>query len=104
MILYTGARTDTAQYSSEWLLKRFEEGYVLTRNPMFPHKITRYELSPDKVDADFLKLFGTYLFEFSARAGNIRAGEFQHGVYAAENARPAVFISYISAVSIKSAH
>ncbi len=51
MILNTGARTDTAQYYSEWLLKRFEEGYVLTRNPMFPHKITRYELSPDKIDA-----------------------------------------------------
>ena len=25
MILNTGARTDTAQYFSDWLLKRFEE-------------------------------------------------------------------------------
>ena len=51
MILNTGARTDTVQYFSEWLLKRFEEGYVCTRNPLFPNKVTRYELSPDKIDA-----------------------------------------------------
>ena len=51
MILNTGARTDTAQYYSEWLLKRFEEGFVYTRNPLFPNKVTRYELSPDKIDA-----------------------------------------------------
>ena len=51
MILNTGARTDTVQYFSEWLLKRFEEGYVYTRNPLFPKKVTRYELAPDKIDA-----------------------------------------------------
>lgn len=50
MILNTGARTDTVQYYTPWLLKRFEEGYVLTRNPLFPNKVTRYELSPDKID------------------------------------------------------
>lgn len=50
MILNTGARTDTAQYYSQWLLKRFEEGFVYTRNPLFPNKVTRYELSPDKID------------------------------------------------------
>lgn len=51
MILNTGARTDTVQYFTPWLLKRFEEGYVYTRNPLFPNKVTRYELSPDKIDA-----------------------------------------------------
>lgn len=51
MILNTGARTDTVQYFSHWLLKRFEEGFVYTRNPLFPNKVTRYELSPDKIDA-----------------------------------------------------
>lgn len=51
MILNTGARTDTVQYFSEWLLRRFKEGFVYTRNPLFPHKVTRYELSPDKIDA-----------------------------------------------------
>ena len=50
MIINTGARTDTVQYFSEWLIKRFEEGYVLVRNPMFPEKVTKYELTPDKVD------------------------------------------------------
>lgn len=50
MILNTGGRTDTVQYYTDWLLRRFEEGYVLTRNPLFPSKFQRYELSPDKVD------------------------------------------------------
>ncbi|MDD4510391.1 MAG: DUF1848 domain-containing protein [Oscillospiraceae bacterium] len=50
MILNTGGRTDTVQYYTEWLLQRFEEGYVLSRNPLFQSKVTRYELTPDKVD------------------------------------------------------
>lgn len=51
MILNTGARTDTVQYFSEWLLRRFEEGFIYSRNPLFPNKVTRYELSPEKIDA-----------------------------------------------------
>ena len=50
MILNTGARTDTVQYFTEWLLRRFREGYVYSRNPLFPDKVTRYELVPDKID------------------------------------------------------
>jgi len=50
MIINTGGRTDTVQYYTKWLLKRFEEGYVYSRNPLFPNKVTRYELTPDKVD------------------------------------------------------
>ena len=50
MIINTGSRTDTVQYYSEWLLKRFQEGYVYSRNPLFPNKVTRYELNPDVVD------------------------------------------------------
>lgn len=50
MILNTGARTDTVQYYSEWLLERFRQGFVYARNPLFPNKVTRYELSPDKID------------------------------------------------------
>nr|WP_314464399.1 DUF1848 domain-containing protein [uncultured Clostridium sp.] len=50
MIINTAGRTDTAQYYPQWLLKRFEEGYVYTRNPLFPNKVTRYELTPDVVD------------------------------------------------------
>lgn len=50
MIINTGGRTDTVQYYTEWLLNRFSEEYVLSRNPLFPRKVTRYELTPDKVD------------------------------------------------------
>ncbi len=50
MIINTGGRTDTVQYFSDWLLRRFSEGYVLSRNPLFPDKVTRYELDPKKVD------------------------------------------------------
>ncbi len=50
MIINTGARTDTVQYYTDWLLNRFHEGYVLTRNPLFPNKVNRYQLTPDKVD------------------------------------------------------
>ena len=46
MILNTGARTDTVQ----WLLKRFEEGYVYARNPLFPNKVVKYELKKEKID------------------------------------------------------
>ena len=50
MIINTGARTDTVQWYTPWLLKRFEEGFALARNPLFPTKVTRYELTPDVVD------------------------------------------------------
>lgn len=50
MIINTGGRTDTVQYYTKWLIKRFEEGYVFSRNPLFPNKVTSYELSPEKVD------------------------------------------------------
>lgn len=50
MILNTGARTDTVSFYSDWLLRRFAEGFVYARNPLFPNKVTRYELSPDKID------------------------------------------------------
>lgn len=50
MIINTGGRTDTVQYYTDWLLRRFAEGYVLVRNPRFPEKVTRYELDPAVVD------------------------------------------------------
>lgn len=50
MIINTGGRTDTVQYYTDWLLNRFSEGYVMSRNPLFPGKVNRYELTPDKVD------------------------------------------------------
>jgi len=50
MIINTGSRTDTVQYYTKWLLKRFKEGFVYSRNPLFPSKVTRYELTPDILD------------------------------------------------------
>ena len=50
MIINTGGRTDTVQHYTEWLLNRFSEGYVLSRNPLFPNKVVRYELDPAVVD------------------------------------------------------
>jgi hypothetical protein len=50
MILNTGGRTDTVQYYSEWLLNRFREGYVLSRNPLFPNIVNRIELNSETLD------------------------------------------------------
>lgn len=50
MIINTGGRTDTVNYYSTWLLNRFQEGYVLVRNPYYPRTVHKYKLSPDIVD------------------------------------------------------
>ena len=50
MIVNTGGRTDTVRFYTEWLLNRFREGHVLSRNPLFPNTVTRYELDPSVVD------------------------------------------------------
>ena len=51
MIINFGQRTDIPTYYSEWLFNRFREGVVCSRNPIFPNRVTRYLLTPDKVDA-----------------------------------------------------
>lgn len=51
MIISIGARADIVHRYPQWLNERFCEGYVYTRNPLFPNRITRYLLQPDKVDA-----------------------------------------------------
>ncbi len=50
MIINTGGRTDIVQYYTDWLLRRFSEGYALSRNPLFPGKVSRYALTPELVD------------------------------------------------------
>ena len=50
MILNISGRTDIVNYYSDWLFKRFEEGYALSRNSLFPNAVRRYELTPEKVD------------------------------------------------------
>lgn len=51
MIINISGRTDIVGCYGEWLMDRFREGFVYTRNPLFPKKVTRYELSKRKVDA-----------------------------------------------------
>lgn len=50
MIISASRRTDLPAYYSEWLFNRIKEGYVLVRNPMNTHQISRIPLSPDVVD------------------------------------------------------
>lgn len=50
MLLNISGRTDIVNYYSDWLFKRFEEGYVLSRNSLFPNSVKRYELTPEKID------------------------------------------------------
>jgi hypothetical protein len=50
MILNISGRTDIVNHYSNWLFKRFEEGYVLSRNSLFPNSVRRYNLTPDKID------------------------------------------------------
>lgn len=50
MFLNISGRTDIAAYYADWLMQRIREGYVLSRNPLFPDKVYRYRLTPDVVD------------------------------------------------------
>lgn len=50
MILSVSRRTDIPAFYSEWFYKRLEEGFLLVRNPMNPHQVSRIALSPDLVD------------------------------------------------------
>lgn len=50
MIVSASRRTDIPAFYSEWFFNRLREGYVLVRNPMNPHRISRISLKPDVVD------------------------------------------------------
>ena len=50
MIINVGGRTDIVNYYSEWLLKRFEQGFVYSRNPFYPNYVYKYNLNPEVVD------------------------------------------------------
>ncbi len=77
MIIQTGMRTDIPAFYAEWFANRLNEGYVYTRNPYNPQKVTKYLLHPEVVDAigfctknpfpmfpymEFLKPYGQYWF------------------------------------------
>ncbi|MDR1398148.1 MAG: DUF1848 domain-containing protein [Desulfarculales bacterium] len=50
MIISASRRTDIPAYYSAWFYNRIREGFVLVRNPMRFHQISRINLSPDLVD------------------------------------------------------
>jgi DNA repair photolyase len=43
-------RTDIPAFYSEWLMNRLREGYVMVRNPMNYHQISKIELNPKLID------------------------------------------------------
>lgn len=50
MIISASRRTDIPAFYLDWFYNRIKEGYVLVRNPMNVHQISRINLSPDVVD------------------------------------------------------
>ena len=50
MIISASRRTDIPAFYSEWFYNRIKEGYVLVRNPMNIHQVSKISLSPDVVD------------------------------------------------------
>lgn len=50
MIISASRRTDIPAFYSDWFYNRIKEGYVLVRNPMNIHQVSKISLSPDVVD------------------------------------------------------
>ena len=51
MIISVSRRTDIPALYSPWFFNRLKEQYVLVRNPVNFHQISRVPLSPQVVDA-----------------------------------------------------
>ncbi|OUP13800.1 DUF1848 domain-containing protein [Anaeromassilibacillus sp. An200] len=50
MIISASRRTDIPTYYSNWFFNRIMNGYVLVRNPINTHQISKIPLNPDVVD------------------------------------------------------
>lgn len=50
MILSVSRRTDIPAFYTEWFFNRLKEGFVLVRNPMNYHQVSRVILDPDITD------------------------------------------------------
>ncbi|HHY82588.1 MAG TPA: DUF1848 domain-containing protein [Clostridiales bacterium] len=50
MILSVSRRTDIPAFNTEWFFNRLKEGYVLVRNPMNYHQVSKVPLAPDVID------------------------------------------------------
>ena len=51
MIISVSRRTDIPAFYAEWFYNRLRVGYVLVRNPMNVHNVSKVALSPEVVDA-----------------------------------------------------
>ncbi len=50
MIISASRRTDIPAYFSDWFYNRIERGFVLVRNPMNIHQVSKINIKPDVVD------------------------------------------------------
>lgn len=50
MILSVSRRTDIPAFYSDWFFNRLKAGFVLVRNPMNIHQVSRVTLSPEVID------------------------------------------------------
>jgi hypothetical protein len=50
MIISASRRTDIPAFYAEWLMKRLRQGFVLVRNPMNYHQVSRIVLAPDNIE------------------------------------------------------
>lgn len=50
MILSVSRRTDIPSFYGEWFYNRIKEGFVMVRNPMNYHSVSRINISPNVVD------------------------------------------------------
>lgn len=50
MILSASRRTDIPTFYGDWFMNRIREGFVLVRNPMNYHQVSKIDLSPAVVD------------------------------------------------------
>lgn len=50
MIISASRRTDIPAYYYEWFFNRIKDGYLLVRNPLNIHQISKIKLNPDIVD------------------------------------------------------
>lgn len=50
MILSASRRTDIPAFYTEWFMKRLQAKFVLVRNPMNFHQVSRVPLSPDDIE------------------------------------------------------
>ena len=50
MIISASRRTDIPAFYSDWFFNRIKEGFVLVRNPMNPHQISKVSLKREAVD------------------------------------------------------